>query len=57
MISNCSLVPYAHLLSVLVKCQSLPPLLGCLSDSAAVSVLNSSGWLSPAHIQFSFVLS
>lgn len=46
MILNCSVVPHAHLLSVLVKCQSLTPLLGCLSDSAAVSVLSSSGWLS-----------
>lgn len=46
MILNSSAVLRAYLLTVLFKCQSLAPLLRCLSDSAAVSVLSSSGWLS-----------
>lgn len=33
--------------SVLVICWCLAPLLGCHSDSASVSNLSSSGWLSP----------
>lgn len=56
MILNCSVVLCAHLLTVLFKCQSLAPLLRCLSDSVAVSVLSSAGWLShcPSPVFFFF---
>lgn len=46
MILNCPVVLHAYLLTVLFKHQSLAPLLRCLSDSAAVSILSSSGSLS-----------